>query len=230
MYDTYYAEADIFAVTGLMSASGVTGFGVGVDVWTDPFSYDWEYGYTGPLWDIDVDGDDDYEYYTGIVNVDGSVGGVLLDSADQFVCEVGVDWSPPAGAYMVGFPTACLGANLPQIRMRAAFLYDDVVGGYYDVDYAPDYGWSAPIHNDAYIPPVTPPTPPVTPPHTARSGVDDTRHCPAVPAVRLALEWRRAVRRLGHRGPGDRSRRRTDRGSDGRAERDRRQPCRAPGS
>ena len=119
LYDTYYAEADIFAVTGLMSPTGVTALGVGVDLWTNPFSYDWEYGYTGPLWDIDVDGDDDYEYYTGIVNVAGSVGGVLLDSADQFVCNVAVDWSPPTGAYIVGFPTACLGANLPQIRMRA---------------------------------------------------------------------------------------------------------------
>ena len=164
LYDTYYAEGDIFAATGLMSASGVTAVGVGVDLWTSPFGYDWEYGYTGPLWDIDVDGDDDYEYYTGIVNVDGSVGGALLDSADRFVCNVAVDWSPPTGAYMVGFPTACLGANVPQIRMRTSFLYTEVAAGNYDIDFAPDSGWSATIRNDAYVPPVSPPTTPVTPP------------------------------------------------------------------
>ena len=45
-----------------------------------------------------------------------------------------------------------------------AFLYTEVDAGYYSVDYAPDSGWSSPIHNDAYVPPVTPPTPPITPP------------------------------------------------------------------
>ena len=89
LYDTYYAEGDIFAATGLMSASGVTALGVRGRSWTDPFSYDW-----GVRLHRAAVGRTMSTATTIPSTTPGSWsplrGGALLDSADRFVCEVAV--------------------------------------------------------------------------------------------------------------------------------------------
>ncbi len=159
--DAYWFRGDVTAVS-FGAQSGVVVFGVTVSLYDSPFSLDWQFGQTGPVWAVDVNGDRVEDYAAVMINVNGVVSVGLLNSASTLVCTGTPTWNAFDRFYGAGFDTSCFG-NPTSFRYAVDFLYEDFFTTVQSFDSAPDFGWAGPVVNDNYVPPVQPPTPPTPP-------------------------------------------------------------------
>jgi hypothetical protein len=157
LYDVVNRGADIVVAEVDPAVDGTTAVALAVDVYEDPYtSTAWTAGVTGPSWDFDIDLDGAIDFTAIFFNIGGALVGNVFDSADNIVCPAFAAALPASSAYGMVFDTSCIG-NPQEFVWGAVMGYDDVGGGFFEVDYAPDYpGLAGPVANPAYVAPTGP--------------------------------------------------------------------------
>jgi hypothetical protein len=153
LYDVVNGGGDIVLAEVDPAADGTTAVALAVDVYEDPYtSTSWTVGVTGPSWDFDVDLDGVIDYTAIFFNIGGALVGNVFDSGDNIVCPAFSTALPASSAYGMVFDTACIG-NPQEFVWGAVMGYEDVGGGFFEFDYAPDYpALAGRVANPAYVP------------------------------------------------------------------------------
>lgn len=132
--------------------------------------------YTGILWEFDVNGDRNEDYYTGIVNPGSGSGSLVVRTSDGTkMCDATHAYT--SGTYGVSFPASCIGSPA-DLWTQAYAAYDSQ----WDDPYAPVYddlsSWGGPISPAA----ATQEPPPAAPTGPAEKGrlSGETRYDTAV--------------------------------------------------
>jgi hypothetical protein len=157
-----------------------------VDIWTNPYTFDWEYGDTGVGWRIDQNGDGEIDYIGIFWNYGGILYADLFDGSDNYVCEGYWEFDGNIDAYLVGFPLSCL--NDPsRVRFSTMMRYQDTYDYSQSVDLAPDSGWSGWLTNNLLPKPPGKPQQPVVDP--APTALDMSWSGPSNPALAPILDY-----------------------------------------
>ena len=172
--DVIYPAGDLDLVGVNAPGTGVIEMVVGVAAYESPFSANWEFGVTGPVWSIDRDLDGIRDFFVVMLNTDGVVLASVRNSANVEVCGAVPLVNVSNRMYGVRFPASCIG-NPQSILFAAGFVYDNVSDAAVEsVDIAPDNGgWLGPLANDAFV--NTPPPPPAPSPSGVFQPLDPAR-------------------------------------------------------
>jgi hypothetical protein len=155
--DVAWLRGDMNGAGVNVAANGLTVLSVFMVSYQSPYSLDWTYGLTGPVWWLDTNIDGVKDYAAVMVNDGVTVKAGILDAADHLVCDATPLWDAYYGSYTIGFDTSCIGSPA-QLAWNVGFLYEEYFTGGTSMDLVPDSGWVGPVANDAYVPPTTVPT------------------------------------------------------------------------
>ena len=145
--DVIYRRGDVTAIRIDHSASRVV-LRFRTRLGSNPTtSANWRAGETRFTWDIDTDGDGEFNYWGWADTTDGGrYQGELLHFGGAHACDVTPGWYDHNG-YSFGFPRSCIG-DPASIRARMIFVFDASIspGGRITDDAAPNNGrWTASV-------------------------------------------------------------------------------------
>jgi hypothetical protein len=149
--DVQFPQGDLVTASASADSSGMVTVSATVQVYESLMSHNWQYGDSALYWDFDLNGDEDYDLYAGVVNYNGQILAGVLNTNDEPVCQGTFATDATAKSYSVTFPAQCLG-NPPSFRWAATLQYDNPDLAAQSVDTMPEQTWAGPVANDAYVP------------------------------------------------------------------------------
>ena len=175
-YDSTWSYGDVEG-GGINAAAGNTFVAsVFMRLYQSPWSLDWVYGLTGPVFDFDTNLDGITDYSAAMLNTGSEVVAGVLDANNKAVCSAVPLWDAASRAYAVGFDPNCIG-NPARLNWGATFVLEEYYTGLMSYDDVPDYGWIGPVDNASYVAPTPPTTTPTTPTSPVVSAPANTPGC-----------------------------------------------------